>query len=118
MKALLQNKEIIDINQDALGKQGGYIYDNGLITIWMRELEDTYSIAIVMQNDADRGFGQYVTFDTMYIPDFVKNWKGSVMKFTARNLLNHTDIGVFTRTMTDFVQPTGVTMYKLTIYHG
>ncbi len=58
--AVLQNKEVIAINQDPLGKQGGVIWSssdsNPQIRIWMRELQDSNSLAVVFQND---GTGQF-----------------------------------------------------------
>ena len=50
MKKLLQNEEIIAVNQDPLGKQGGVIWDTKYESVYMRELAVNDSIAVVMHN--------------------------------------------------------------------
>lgn len=39
-KNLLTNDEVIDINQDPLGKQASRVYVNGKLEIWVKDLED------------------------------------------------------------------------------
>jgi len=46
---LLTNAEVIAVNQDALGKQAGRVYENGFIEAWTKELEDG-SIAVGIFN--------------------------------------------------------------------
>ena len=93
-KALLQNKDIIDVNQDPMGKQGGVVYSGGSQTIYMRELADNNSLAIVFQNSGTSGFGEYMGFETYLVPEFVTGWSKNT-KFTVRNLVNNTDLGTF-----------------------
>jgi alpha-galactosidase len=38
IKAILTNHDVIAINQDALGKQGGRIYSDGEVEVWTRQL--------------------------------------------------------------------------------
>eukprot|EP01083_Nonionella_stella_P016196 45299_1 len=113
-KSLLQNKEIIAINQDPLGKQGACVYKNGNEVIWMRELADDKSIAVVLQNLGNAGFGTYLQFQVDLIPDFVSGWDSSTV-FAVRNILNHTDLGQQKTYFKDLIQPSSVGMYKLTI---
>mmetsp|Transcript_70439 Transcript_70439/g.63234 ORF Transcript_70439/g.63234 Transcript_70439/m.63234 type:complete len:128 (+) Transcript_70439:2-385(+) len=112
-KALLQNKDIIDVNQDPMGKQGGVIYAGGSQTIYMRELSDKNSIAIVLQNSATSGFGEYMGFEDYLVPSFVNGWTKNT-KFTVRNLVNNTDLGTFDAYFEDLIQPSSVGMYKMT----
>eukprot|EP00484_Ammonia_sp_Unknown_P017441 CAMPEP_0197035564 /NCGR_PEP_ID=MMETSP1384-20130603/13327_1 /TAXON_ID=29189 /ORGANISM="Ammonia sp." /LENGTH=421 /DNA_ID=CAMNT_0042465643 /DNA_START=10 /DNA_END=1275 /DNA_ORIENTATION=+ len=114
-KALLQNQDIIAVNQDPMGKQGGWIQKVGNSeTIWMRELTDDNSIAVVLQNTATAGFGVYMTFDPSYIPQFVRGWSSNT-GFKVRNLVNQTDLGTFSgKGFKDLIQPSSVGMYKLT----
>jgi len=112
-KALLQNKEIIEVNQDVLGKQGGVVYKGGVQTIYMRELANDASIAVVLRNSDTAGFGIYIGFENRLVPSFVNGWtKGT--KFTVRNLVNQTDLGTFDGYFEDLIQPSSVGMYKLT----
>eukprot|EP01084_Bolivina_argentea_P134137 236665_1 len=112
-KALLQNKDIIAVNQDPMGKQGGVVYQGGSQTIYMRELSDNNSIAVVFQNSGNAGFGYYIGFEDYLVPSFVKGWSKNTT-FTVRNLLNQTDLGTFDGYFKDLIEPSSVGMYKLT----
>ena len=112
-KVLLQNKEIIDIDQDPMGKQGGVIYHGGTEVIYMRELSMNNSVAIVFQNKATEGFGYFIGFFNWLIPDFVKGWNKNT-SFMVRNVLNHTDLGIFDAYFEDLIEPSSVGMYKFT----
>jgi alpha-galactosidase len=37
---LLTNSEVLDVNQDPLGKQAQQVYINGDIQVWVKELEE------------------------------------------------------------------------------
>eukprot|EP00483_Globobulimina_turgida_P008066 UN08082 len=115
-KALLLNKEIIDINQDPLGKQGGYIWMNSNANpsqvIWMRELQDSKSIAVVLQNTGSSTV--VIGFQSFLVPSFVNGWSNST-SYSVRNLLNHTDLGTFQAYFPDNIAPNSVGMYKMTI---
>eukprot|EP01084_Bolivina_argentea_P097413 175110_1 len=112
-KTLLQNKEIIDVNQDPMGKQGGVIHVGSKQAVYMRELSSNNSIAIVFQNNGTAGFGTFMTFTPSMVPTFVNGWSKNAA-FTARNLLNHTDLGTFNAKFVDLIEPSSVGMYKLT----
>ena len=113
MKNLLQNKDIIAVNQDPMGKQGGVIYQGGSQTIYMRELSDNNSIAVVFQNSATSGFGFYMGFEDYLVPSFVQGWDKNT-EFTVRNLINSTDLGTFNGYFEDLIEPSSVGMYKMT----
>lgn len=118
MKALLQNEEVIAVSQDPLGKQGALLWEGaGSETKWqrvyMRELAGNDSIAVVLHNRITKGFGNFVRFNSSMVPPFVSGWDHCTV-FTARNLLNHSDIGTFQATLSDFVRPHAVGIYKLT----
>ena len=112
-KALLQNREIIEVNQDPLGKQGGVVYKGGSQTIYMRELARDNSIAVVFRNDGTAGFGMYMGFENYLVPNFTNGWTQET-KFTVRNLINKTDLGIFDGYFEDLIEPSSVGMYKLT----
>lgn len=46
------------------------------------------------------------------IPKFVKAWNNA-SKFTVRNLLNSTNLGTFTNSFTDLVEPSAAIIYRL-----
>ena len=118
-KAILQNKEVIAINQDSLGKQGGYIWLNDASSpsqvIWMRELSDPKELAIVLQNLDDGGAGSFITFETTMIPSFVgNNWNSNTISFSVRDLYKQEDIGTQYGSYTAYVEPSSVVMIKIT----
>jgi len=118
-KALLQNKEIIAINQDPLGKQGGYIWMDSETAptqvVWIRELQDPNTMAVVLQNT---GAGNAVlSFECDSLPSFMDHWpSGSPgTEFKVRSLLTHTDWdGTYHNTFNDSIASNSVGMYKIT----
>lgn len=115
-KSILQNKEIIDINQDPLGKQGGYIWmsQDEMNVVWMRELYDTpKTIAIVLQN-VNNVTSADIVFGSFMVPSFVNGWDYST-KYSVRDVIQHKDLGVYAVNFSANVAPTSVKMYKLTM---
>jgi alpha-galactosidase len=39
-RSLLMNDEVIDVNQDTLGKQAAPVFKNGDVEVWAKELEN------------------------------------------------------------------------------
>ncbi|KAK3100793.1 hypothetical protein FSP39_025412 [Pinctada imbricata] len=60
-KALLQNRNLIRINQDPLGKQGAMITKNGQISIWTKPLS-TGGIVVACLNQGDDGRPRKIKF--------------------------------------------------------
>jgi alpha-galactosidase len=54
IKAILTNRDVIAIDQDALGKQGSRIYSDGEVDVWTRHLSGG-AMAIAILNAADNG---------------------------------------------------------------
>ena len=79
--------------------------------IWLRELKDTNSLAVVLQNTGQAAAA--MSFQTDLLPTFVKGWPSST-EFKVRNLLNHTDLGTHSSFFTDNIETSSVGMYKLT----
>lgn len=77
---LLSNSEVLDVNQDILGKQAKKMKENGDIQIWMRELEEGHAI----------GFFNLGENDATYTIDFkelnLKNIKGIRDLWRQQNL--------------------------------
>ncbi|GAP71910.1 alpha-galactosidase [Candidatus Symbiothrix dinenymphae] len=101
-KNILCNAEVIDIDQDKLGKAGYCILNQDLIEIWKKDLQDG-NTAIAVFNK--RPFGNVVNVD----------WKalGYDGKFLARDLWRQTDLGDI-RKITSFDIPRhGCVMLKI-----
>jgi alpha-galactosidase len=54
INAILTNKEVIAIDQDALGKQGRHAYSDGEVEVWIRELEGGAMAIAVINVGSDR----------------------------------------------------------------
>jgi alpha-galactosidase len=100
--SLLTNDEIIDVDQDPLGKPGFRVAKNGETEIWKRELVDG-SIATGLFN---RGKAA---------ADVAAIWSdlGISGKFVVRDLWRQTDLGTFTDKYSVKVARHGVAMIRL-----
>ena len=53
IKAILTNRDVIAINQDALGKQGTRTYSDGEVEVWTRQLQGgAMAVAIIAAGDS------------------------------------------------------------------
>ena len=53
IKAILTNKDVIAIDQDALGKQGAHVYSDGEVEVWARHLSGgALAIAVLAAGDS------------------------------------------------------------------
>jgi hypothetical protein len=56
-RSLLTNSEVLDVNQDSLGKQAKKIKENGNIQIWAKEMEDgSHAIGIFNLGETDDSY--------------------------------------------------------------
>jgi len=89
---ILTNKELIAINQDALGKQGFKIKDYGNFEVWQKPLSNG-DIAICLFNREIKNKKYQVNWNQMNIKDFsgeysIKNlWKNKTIGTTKTNFL-------------------------------
>lgn len=111
-KDILQNKRIIDINQDPLGKMGKQLFKQGDIEFYVRPVSPTVgdqsSYAIVFLNRREIGGAVSVTVPLSTLN--LANAKG----YTVRDLYTGTDLGTFGPSSSFQLQvnPSGVVMYK------
>jgi alpha-galactosidase len=101
-KSILCNAEVIDINQDKLGKQGYAVYNEDLIEIWKKELSDGNTALAIFSK---RPMKTLVTVD----------WKalGYEGENQVRDLWRQTDLGK-TSAVTSFNIPRhGCVMLKI-----
>ena len=59
---LLTNREVLDVNQDLLGKQGSKVLQDGKIQVWLKQLSDG-SLAVGIFNLGDQPLKYKLEFD-------------------------------------------------------
>eukprot|EP00933_Yihiella_yeosuensis_P046336 TRINITY_DN41854_c0_g1_i1.p1 TRINITY_DN41854_c0_g1~~TRINITY_DN41854_c0_g1_i1.p1 ORF type:complete len:419 (+),score=67.14 TRINITY_DN41854_c0_g1_i1:179-1258(+) len=107
-KAILQNKEIIAVNQDKLGRQGYCAAGcDSNLRVWVRQLENG-DAAVVLQNQGGFGDGSDMMVSSAMVPWFPKS-----ASFKARDLYAHTDLGESSDTLSLYVHVNSVRMLRL-----
>lgn len=96
---LLTNGEVIEINQDPLGKQASRLSDDNGKQIWMKEMEDgSKAIGLFYVGDDKKNPADYFEWDTQ-----LKKTKiilkgadvGITGKFKVRDVWRQKDLGIF-----------------------
>lgn len=100
--SLLTNDEVLDINQDALGKQASRIAQYGSLEIWAKDMEDG-SKAVGLFN---RG---------MFASPLTVTWKdlGITGNYTIRDCWSQQDIGKSEQKFTATIPPHGVKLVRV-----
>jgi alpha-galactosidase len=101
--SLLTNDEVIDVNQDPLGKQAGRISVSGDLEIWAKELEDG-SKAVGLFNRGEKRAD--ITADLKEL--------GFTGKCVIRDLWRQKDLGKSDSQFKTTVAPHGVVLVKIT----
>jgi alpha-galactosidase len=101
IRNILTNKEVIAVDQDALGREGRRVAKQGDLEVWARPLRDG-SRAVVLLNRGTTEAPITVSWEELEYPS----------KFPAavRDLWLHKDLGQFTGKFTATVAPHGVVM--------
>jgi alpha-galactosidase len=98
---ILTNKEVIAVDQDALGREGERVAKNGDLEVWAKQLKDG-SRAVILLNRG--GTEQQIT----------ANWEDlgypSTVSASVRDLWQHKDMGKFTGKFSATVASHGVVM--------
>jgi alpha-galactosidase len=100
---LLTNDEVIEVNQDPLGKQAARISKSGDFEIWAKELEDG-SKAVGLFNRGDKK--AEITADLKQL--------GFTGKSTVRDLWRQKDLGKYKAQFKTMVASHGVVLVKIT----
>jgi alpha-galactosidase len=101
-KNILMNKEVIAVDQDALGKEGDRAYATGPLEVWAKPLAgDAMAVALFNRTTG-------ATRMTLRLKDV--GWKGEA---TARDLWAHEDVGILSGEKTFVVPGHGVVMLRL-----
>ncbi len=99
---LLSNDEVLEVNQDPLGRQAGRVAQNGPLEVWAKDMEDG-SKAVGLFN---RGYGE---------APVTVNWSdlGLAGKQKVRDLWCQKDLGGFTGSFTASVPRHGVVLVRI-----
>ena len=100
--SVLANNEVIDVDQDPLGRTAARVFNDGALSVWAKNLEDG-SIAVGLFNLGDRE------------ADVPARWEdlGITGPRRARDLWLHEDLGLFDRQIQGHVAPHGVVLLRL-----
>ena len=113
---LLTNDEVIEINQDPLGKPARLIADENGVQIWVKPLEDG-SVAVGLFNTADFGKTPQSYFHwgnetaRSFTFDFAK--AGLKGKYKLHDVWRQKDLGTFTGSFKTDIRYHGVVMLRL-----
>jgi alpha-galactosidase len=103
-KEILLNKEVIAVDQDALGREGHRVSKNGDLEVWSRPLKDG-GRAVILFNRGTAPSDISVTWGQRAYPGH--------LSAKVRDLWEHKDLGSFTGSYKAAVAPHSVVMVKI-----
>ncbi|XP_022109391.1 alpha-N-acetylgalactosaminidase-like [Acanthaster planci] len=105
MKAILQNREVIAINQDKLGKMGIMIHSESHFEVWTKVLDKGCFAAVIFSRATDMPHNFTTTMTDLGYPN---------TPFYVRDVINHRNLGIFIKydPLNVKVNPGGVVMIK------
>ena len=113
---LLTNDEVIEINQDPLGKPARLVSDESGVQIWLKPLEDgSFAVGLFYTDDYGKTPQSYFRWsnepEKLYIFDFEK--VGLKGKFKLRDVWRQKDLGEFDKTFGAEIPHHGVKMLRM-----
>ena len=96
IKEILTNKEVIAINQDALGREGKRVWKEGDLEIWAKPMKDGSRAAVLLNRSASEA-EITVPWTTLAYPEH--------LSAAVRDLWAHKDLGKFTGKFSSKVGP-------------
>src|SRR5215475_1391614 len=105
IKEILMNKEVISINQDALGMQGRRVSKKGDLEIWSKQLKDG-SRAVILLNRGATETDMWVSWEQIGYP--------AHLSASVRDLWQKKDMGKSNGSYSAKVASHGVVMIKVT----
>ncbi len=103
-KEILLNKEVIAVDQDALGREGHRVSKNGDLEVWARPLKDG-GRAVILFNRGKEDAEVSVAWEQLAYP--------GRLSARVRDLWEHKDLGSFTGSYKTKVAPHSVVMVKV-----
>jgi len=100
--SLLTNDEVIDVNQDAMGKQATRVFNSGGLSVWGKDLEDgSKAVGLFNLGDSEK--------------DVAATWAdlGITGKRAVRDLWRHEDLGRYDGEFHALVTPHGVVLVRI-----
>jgi alpha-galactosidase len=105
IRDILINKEVIAVNQDALGLQGRKVRDDGDYEVWAKEMQDG-SRAVVLFNRSAADAEISVSWNEIGYPNH--------LNAQVRDLWQHKDVGSFKEKYSALVPSHAVIMVRIT----
>ena len=102
-KETLTNREVISVDQDALGVQGHKVQDDGEEEVWAKPLSGG-AMAVILFNRGDAPVRVGVRWSELGL---------SASHVAVRDLWSKSDVGVFDAGYSARVEPHGVVMVRL-----
>ena len=103
-RSILTNKEVIAVDQDALGVQGHRVWKDGDREVWVKPLSGG-GRALLLFNRGDTPASIRATADQL-------GWPGGA-RATVRDLWAHKDVGRWAGSIGATVEPHGVAMFRI-----
>lgn len=104
IRDILTNKELIAVDQDALGREGRRVAKDGDLEVWARELADGSRAAVLL----NRG-----TADHQVTVRWTDLGYPAHLKANVRDLWEHKDLGAFADHFSATVVPHGVVVVRI-----
>jgi alpha-galactosidase len=101
-KAILTNREVIEVNQDPLGVQGRKVRDDGMEEVWAKPLSRG-ATSVVFLNRGESSVRMQVRFSEL----------GMVGPQPVRDLWDRRELGSFKEAFSTEVPPHGVAMVRV-----
>ena len=101
IRDILTNKEVIAVDQDALGSEGRRVTKNGDLEVWVKQLKDGSRVVVLFNRGSSlQDIG--VSWEELGYPDH--------FSAAVRDLWQHKDLGKFTGRFSAPVESHGVVM--------
>jgi alpha-galactosidase len=105
IREILTNKEVIAVDQDALGRQGQRVWKSGDAEVWSKQMSDgSRAVVLLNRGTSEQEIG--VDWKDLGYPEHIRA--------SIRNLWQHTDEGNFTKRYSAAVPSHAVTMITVT----
>ncbi|HET9741667.1 MAG TPA: alpha-galactosidase [Terriglobales bacterium] len=101
IREILTNREVIAVDQDALGQQGRRVYKDGDLEVWSRPLHDG-SRAVILFNRGPATQTIRASWSDLGYPEH--------LRATVRDLWQHKELGYYTGSFSAPVESHGVVM--------
>jgi alpha-galactosidase len=104
--SLITNDEVLDVEQDSLGKQATCVSKNGDLEVYAKPLDDgTWAVGLINRGEVSA--------------DVTLNWDDLKLtgKQVVRDLWRQKDIGIFDKNFSSPVVPHGVVLLRITPAH-